>query len=67
MADITNKPELKGYMDFVMDFHQSMQKHKLILAYEGEVTQDVTKAFTAFCPDSDSSPPINTLSDLNKS
>lgn len=47
MADITNREDLTSYMDFVMDFHESMKKHKLILAYEGEVTQDVTKAFTA--------------------
>lgn len=47
MADITNRPELNEYMDFVMEFHKSMIKHKLILVYEGEVTQEVTKAFTA--------------------
>lgn len=47
MTDITNREDLTNYMDFVMDFHKSMKKHKLILAYEGEVTQDVTKAFTA--------------------
>lgn len=45
--DITNRPDLNGYMDFVLDFHKSMRKHNLILVYEGEVTQEVTKAFTA--------------------
>lgn len=45
--DITNRPDLTGYMDFVLEFHESMKKHNLILVYEGEVTQEVTKAFTA--------------------
>lgn len=47
MENITNRPELEGYMSFVMDFHKDMKKHSIILAYEGEVTQEVTKAFTA--------------------
>lgn len=47
MADITNDPKTAPYMDFITDFHSSMRKHNLILVYEGEVTQEVTKAFTA--------------------
>ena len=47
MGDITNQPALTPYMDFIMEFHSSMQKHDLVLVYEGEVTQEVTKAFTA--------------------
>lgn len=47
MEDIINKPELTSYMDFITEFHESMKKHNLMLVYEGEVTQEVTKAFTA--------------------
>ena len=32
--------------DFVFNFHRDMVKHKITLVYEGEVTQEVTKAFT---------------------
>ena len=37
---------VKELKDFVFDFHQNMVKHKITLVYEGEVTQEVTKAFT---------------------
>jgi hypothetical protein len=47
MEDIQNMPELGDYMSFVNEFHESMKKHNLMLVYEGEVTQEVTKAFTA--------------------
>ncbi|NBR16255.1 MAG: hypothetical protein EBU01_16995, partial [Crocinitomicaceae bacterium] len=47
--------ELKGtgleskseYMKFVVNFHRMMLEKKLTLAYEGEVTQEITKAFTS--------------------
>tara|TARA_B110000211_G_C14081853_1_gene554953 strand:+ start:1318 stop:1917 length:600 start_codon:yes stop_codon:yes gene_type:complete len=47
MEDIQNMPELSSYMSYITEFHQGMQKNNLILVYEGEVTQEVTKAFTA--------------------
>ncbi|MGY6560517.1 MAG: SiaB family protein kinase [Luteibaculaceae bacterium] len=34
-------------MSIAYDFHQLMREHKLILAYEGVVNQDLTKAFTS--------------------
>ena len=40
----TNRSE---YMNFVVNFHKMMLDKKLTLAYEGEVTQDITKAFTS--------------------
>jgi hypothetical protein len=41
---LENKSE---YMKFVVQFHKTMVDKKLVLAYEGEVTQDITKAFTS--------------------
>jgi len=35
------------YMKFVMNFHKMMVEKRLTLVYEGEVTQDITKAFTS--------------------
>jgi hypothetical protein len=35
------------FMEFVYQVHQSMVSNKIILVYEGEVNQDITKAFTA--------------------
>lgn len=35
------------YMQFVVQFHRMMLSKKITLAYEGEVTQEITKAFTA--------------------
>ena len=35
------------YMRFVVDFHNMMVDKKITLAYEGEVTQEITKAFTS--------------------
>ena len=35
------------YMDFVYKFHQTMLSQQIYLAYEGEVDQDIVKAFTA--------------------
>jgi hypothetical protein len=40
----TNRSE---YMNFVVKFHKMMLDKKLTLAYEGEVTQEITKAFTS--------------------
>ena len=35
------------YMDFVTKFHQAIKEHNIVLVYEGEVTQNITKAFTS--------------------
>jgi hypothetical protein len=35
------------YMKFVVSFHKTMVDKRITLAYEGEVTQDITKAFTS--------------------
>ncbi len=40
----TNKSE---YMNFVVNFHKMMLDKKITLVYEGEVTQEITKAFTS--------------------
>ena len=45
--DIQNLDAGKNYMKFVTNFHNLMVKRNLILAYEGEVNQDITKAFTS--------------------
>ncbi len=41
---LVNKSE---YMKFVVQFHKMMVDKRLTLAYEGEVTQEITKAFTS--------------------
>jgi ferredoxin-fold anticodon binding domain-containing protein len=40
----TNRSE---YMNFVVKFHKMMLDKKITLIYEGEVTQEITKAFTS--------------------
>lgn len=35
------------YMDFVSKFHQTIRDQNIILVYEGEITQTITKAFTS--------------------
>ena len=35
------------YKDFVLAFHKTMVDHKIKLAYEGEINQTITKAFSA--------------------
>jgi len=44
MADLKNKQES---LDFVYDFYVKMKKNKINLAYEGEITHQITKAFTS--------------------
>lgn len=36
-----------GSVNFIYDFHTNMEKHNLILAYEGEFTQEITKSVLA--------------------
>lgn len=35
------------YMDFVCKFHNTIREQNIMLVYEGEVTQTITKAFTS--------------------
>ena len=42
----TNRSE---YMNFVVNFHKMMLDKKITLVYEGEVTQEITKAFKPKC------------------
>jgi len=44
MADLKDKQES---LDFVYDFYVKMKKNKINLAYEGEITHQITKAFTS--------------------
>jgi hypothetical protein len=47
MTELSNSEAKSGYMKFVVDFYKTMVDKHIILAYEGEVTQDITKAFTS--------------------
>lgn len=48
MEEIKNKNMKQSeYMEFVVQFHKMMVDKRITLAYEGEVTQDITKAFTS--------------------
>ncbi len=50
MEELRSNSELHSksdYMKFVVNFHRMMVDKKLTLAYEGEVTQEITKAFTS--------------------
>jgi hypothetical protein len=38
---------IKGYIEFIYDFYKSMKAHEISLVYEGEITHQITKAFTA--------------------
>lgn len=44
MANLKDKQES---LDFVYDFYVKMKKNKINLAYEGEITHQITKAFTS--------------------
>ncbi len=35
-----------GLFDFVYDYYKSVKNHKIMLAYEGELNQDIIKAFS---------------------
>lgn len=38
---------MKEFLEFVYSFHKSMDEHKVELVYEGEITHQITKAFTS--------------------
>jgi hypothetical protein len=43
----SNKKDIKGFLEFVYDFYKSMKAHEITLVYEGEITHQITKAFTS--------------------
>lgn len=38
---------MNGFLGFVYDSYKSMKAHEITLVYEGEITHQITKAFTA--------------------
>lgn len=55
--------EKHDFMEFVYQIHKDMVDNRILLVYEGEVNQDITKAFTAMTQknldeDSETSVPI---------
>ncbi len=42
-----NKRDVKGFLEFVYEFYKSMKAHEITLVYEGEITHQITKAFTS--------------------
>lgn len=36
-----------GFLEFVYDFYKTMKAHEITLVYEGEITHQITKAFTS--------------------
>lgn len=42
-----NKKDVKGFLEFVYEFYKSMKAHEITLVYEGEITHQITKAFTS--------------------
>ncbi len=42
VTTLTNTP----FMEFVYQIHKSMVNNRILLVYEGEINQDITKAFT---------------------
>jgi hypothetical protein len=44
---MTNSKDRKESLDFVYDFYVKMKKNNINLAYEGEITHQITKAFTS--------------------
>jgi hypothetical protein len=41
------KENVKGFLEFVYDFYKTMKAHEITLVYEGEITHQITKAFTS--------------------
>jgi len=44
---MTESFDKQNSLDFVYDFYVKMKKNKINLAYEGEITHQITKAFTS--------------------
>jgi hypothetical protein len=41
------KKDPKGFLEFVYEFYKTMKTHEITLVYEGEITHQITKAFTS--------------------
>jgi hypothetical protein len=41
------KKDPKGFLEFVYEFYKTMKTHEISLVYEGEITHQITKAFTS--------------------
>ncbi len=41
------KTDVKGFLEFVYEFYKTMKAHEITLVYEGEITHQITKAFTS--------------------
>jgi len=39
--------DTKGFLEFVYEFYKTMKAHEISLVYEGEITHQITKAFTS--------------------
>jgi hypothetical protein len=44
---INMKNDAKGFLEFVYEFYKTMKAHEITLVYEGEITHQITKAFTS--------------------
>ncbi|OQX97652.1 MAG: hypothetical protein B6I24_08100 [Bacteroidetes bacterium 4572_128] len=44
---MNNKVEKQGFLEFVYDFYLRIRDHEINLVYEGEITHQITKAFTS--------------------
>ncbi len=47
MEYMENIEEGKGFLDFAYQLYRTMKTNQISLVYEGEVTQEITKTFTA--------------------
>ena len=47
MTAENNRKDVKGFLEFVYEFYKSMKEHEITLVYEGEITHQITKAFTS--------------------
>lgn len=44
---MTKDKNVNGFLEFVYDFYKTMKAHEINLVYEGEITHQITKAFTS--------------------
>lgn len=42
-----NEIDVKDFLEFVYSFYKTMKDHQVVLVYEGEVSHQITKAFTS--------------------
>jgi hypothetical protein len=45
--NLNDKKDVKSFLEFVYEFYKSMKEHEITLVYEGEITHQITKAFTS--------------------